>query len=47
MKNERELKMLIIDNAEKIAKILHRRNDVEITTSSLGIEIREVKKTKV
>jgi len=42
----RELKLFVIDNAEVIAKILHKGKDVEIRKSPKGISIAE-KETKV
>lgn len=40
----RELKLLIIDNADKIAEILHKGKDVEIRKSAKGISVTELTK---
>lgn len=45
--SERELKLKIIDNAETIAKAIHRGKDVEIRKSSTGISVAEVSKKVV
>lgn len=43
----RELKLFVIDNAEVIAKILHKGKDVEIRKNSHGASIAEVDKKVV
>lgn len=40
----RELKLLIIDNADKIAEILHKGKDVELRKSARGFSVAEVTK---
>lgn len=40
----RELKLHIVENAEKIAEILHKGKDVEIRKSAKGISVAEVTK---
>lgn len=42
--SEREIKLKVIENAEKIAEILHKKRDCEIRTSPNGIAIIAVKK---
>lgn len=44
---ERELKLKVIENAETIAKAIHRGKDVEIRKSSTGISVAEVSKKVV
>lgn len=41
---ERELKLLIIEKAEKMANILSKGNDCEIRTSPKGISVLRIKK---
>lgn len=45
--SQREIKMKVIENAEKIAEILHKKRDCEIRTSPNGIAIIAVKKEVV
>lgn len=45
--NEREIKLKVIDNADKIAKIVHKGNDIEIRREVSGIKIIEIIKKKV
>lgn len=42
--SERELKMKVVENAEKIAEILAKKKDCEIRTSPNGIAVIAVKK---
>lgn len=42
--NEREIKLKVIENADKIAEILCKKRDCEIRTSPNGIAIISVKK---
>lgn len=46
-KTERELKMLISERVEEIAKVLHMGRDCEIRTSPSGISVIAVKKEVV
>lgn len=41
---EREIKLKVIENADNIAEILHRKQDCEIRTSPNGIAVIAVKK---
>lgn len=45
--SKRELKLKVIENAEKIAEAIHRGKDVEIRKSSTGISVAEVSKKVV
>lgn len=47
MANERQMKMSLIENAEKIAKILASGKDVEIRKSPSGVTVAEVTKKVV
>lgn len=42
--SKRELKLLIIENAEKIAEVLDKKKDCELRTSPNGIAVIAVKK---
>lgn len=42
--SEREIKLKVIENAEKIAEILADKKDCEIRTSPNGIAVISVKK---
>jgi hypothetical protein len=44
---EREIKMQIIDNAETMAKSIHKGKDVEIKYRPTGIIVHEVDKKKL
>lgn len=46
-KTERELKLLISENAEKIANILYKGRDCELRNSPNGIAVIAVKKEVV
>lgn len=41
---EREIKLKVIENADKIAEILANKKDCEIRTSPNGIAIAEISK---
>jgi hypothetical protein len=43
----REIKLLIIDNAEKIGNAIAKGKDVEIVKTSNGIAVKEVSKKKL
>jgi hypothetical protein len=43
----REIKLLIIDNAEKIGNAILKGKDVEIVKTTSGIAIKEVAKKKL
>lgn len=45
--SERELKMLIIENASEIAKKLFKGRDLELRKTSKGLQITEVTKKRV
>lgn len=45
--NEREIKLKVIEQADKIAEILHKKRDCEIRTSPNGISVISVKKEVV
>lgn len=45
--SEREIKLKVIENAEKIAEILAKKKDCEIRTSPNGIAVIAVKKEVV
>lgn len=47
MQTERELKMLIIEKAEYMAKVLHKGLDCELRTSPSGITVISNKKEVV
>lgn len=42
--SEREIKMKVIESADKIAEILHKKQDCEIRTSPNGIAVIAVRK---
>lgn len=42
--SERELKLKIIEHADKIAEVLHKKRDCEIRTSQNGIKVIANKK---
>ena len=42
--SEREIKLKVIENADKIAEIIHKKRDCEIRTSPNGIAVIAVKK---
>lgn len=45
--NTDKVKLQIVENADKIAKIIQRGNDVEIRHDVSGVKIIEVKKAVV
>lgn len=45
--SEREIKLKVIENADKIAEILHKKRDCEIRTSPNGITVISNKKEVV
>lgn len=45
--SEREIKLKVIENADTIAEILHRKRDCELRTSPNGIAVIAVKKEVV
>lgn len=47
MNNTDKVKLQILDNAEKIAGVIKRGNDVEIRHDVNGVKIIEVKKAVV
>lgn len=42
--SQREIKLKVIENADKIAEILHKKRDCEIRTSPNGITVISNKK---
>jgi hypothetical protein len=47
MTSEDRVKLEIINSAEKMAKKIKQGKDIEITTCSSGIAIKEVEKKKI
>jgi len=45
--SEKELKLKIIENADAIAKALHRGRDVEVRKTSTGVSVAEISKKVV
>jgi hypothetical protein len=45
--NVREIKLLVVDKSEEIAKAISKGKDVEIVKTSSGIVIKEVAKKKI
>lgn len=45
--SEKELKLKIIENADSIAKALHRGRDVEVRKTSTGVSVAEISKKVV
>lgn len=45
--NERQIKMQILDQIDKIAKVVSKGNDIEIRKSPSGVAVLEVIKKKV
>jgi hypothetical protein len=44
---KKDIKALVIDNAEKIGEVIFRGKDVEIVKTATGITIKEVAKKKL
>lgn len=45
--SERELKLMIIEKAPEVARILHKGNDCELRTSPNGVAVIKVSKEVV
>lgn len=45
--SEREIKLKIIEQADKIAKEIHKGNDIEIKTCNGGLKVMSVDKKVV
>ena len=45
--NERQIRMMLVEKADIIAKLLAGKSDVEIRNAKNGISVHEVKRSKV